>query len=568
MGVCASKSDPKKVKKQKPQSVTIPPQQTLTTREHKTTTIQFQEPSTIQRGTTSLHRASPNQSITPIQKVSQNNVTTPVQRVSPSNHPTPKTMIIQSTQLQERSRNGSMLNIPQQRLSTKPGSKSIQSPASRNYSVVSRQNHKSQSKTVMQHNETGQLVLVEMIKFENRSQQFIDMLEELRLDQMNIVKILDIHMDSHKRNHQVVYEHCQGGHLSKFLDSNQLEYQTIGSMFYQMVEALAYVHSLGYSHDELTIDSFSVFDDSSTPFIKLSEIRSIYQFMYPKNSLLYEPPNSPNHHHHHKDYKDHSKPQNIQTKNRSQSNDIWALAIIVLQLLTHKFPFEIEEIHKFKAEEVYAEQEQDIYPLLIEMLHHNPNERITLEKCLLHPYLIKMKQVQPKDYIMPFTNIIKCKNMTYLHKCLFRYLLTLYASDHLKVLNKLFTTADLNKDGSLSEDELQPLLNEQPQEYSLQISDFVNITQEEFLLFAADKQQVLTQDCLTLSFKALSKSQNIITPKLICKVITDCNEEQLQQDFDTYNLNYTVKFTKISYQLQQKEYETFLINYQSPQPIV
>ncbi|CAD8193897.1 unnamed protein product [Paramecium octaurelia] len=556
MGVCASKSEPKKVKKQKPQSVTMPPQQTLTTREHKTTTIQFQEPSTIQRVTSSLRRASPNQSITPIQKVSQNTVTTPVKRVSPSNHPTPKTLIIQSTQLQERSRNGSMLSIPMQRLSTKPGSKSIQSPASRNYSVVSRQNHKSQSKTVMQHNETGQLVLVEMIKFENRNQQFIDMLDELRLDQMHIVKILDIHMDSHKRNHQVVYEHCQGGPLSKFLDSNQLEYQTIGSIFYQMVEALAYVHSLGYSHDELTIDSFSVFDDSSTPFIKLSEIRSIYQFMYPKDSILYEPPNSPNHHHHHKD---HSKLQSIQTKNRSQSNDIWALAIIILQLLTHQFPFEIEEIHKFKAEQVYAEQEQDIYPLLIEMLHHNPNERITLDKCLLHPYLIKMKQVQPKDYILPFSNIIKSKNMTYLHKCLFQYLLSLYAADHLKVLNKLFTTADLNKDGSLSEDELQPLLNEQPQEYSLQISDFVNITQEEFLLFAADKQLVLTQDCLTLSFKALSKSQSIITPKLICKVINDCNEEKLQQDFDTYNLNYT---------LQQKEYEEFLINYQSPQPIL
>lgn len=43
-----------------------------------------------------------------------------------------------------------------------------------------------------------------------------------------------------------------------------------------MIEALAYIHNLGLSHDELTIDCFSVFDDSSTPFIKLSDIRSIY----------------------------------------------------------------------------------------------------------------------------------------------------------------------------------------------------------------------------------------------------------------------------------------------------
>jgi calcium-dependent protein kinase len=63
-----------------------------------------------------------------------------------------------------------------------------------------------------------------------------------------------------------------------------------------MVEAISHIHTLGYSHDELTIDSFSIFDEiNSTPFIKLTDIRSIFQFMYPKNSILYEPPNSHSH---------------------------------------------------------------------------------------------------------------------------------------------------------------------------------------------------------------------------------------------------------------------------------
>ncbi|CAD8079830.1 unnamed protein product [Paramecium primaurelia] len=556
MGVCTSQSQPKKVKQHKHQSVTMPPQQPLTTREQKTVTVQFQEPTSIQRITTPVRRVSPNQATTPVKKASPNQATTPVQRVSPSLNSTPKTMIVQSTsQQQEKTRNGSLLNIPMQRMSTKPGTKSIQSPASRKYSVVSGQNHNNHSKTVMQHNETGQLVLVEMLKFENRNQQYIDMLDELQLNHMHIVKIIDIHIDSHKRNYQVVYEYCQGGTLSKFLESNKLEYQTIGSIFYQMVEAIAYIHQLGYSHDELTIDSFSIFDDTSTPFIKLSEIRSIYQFMYPKNSLHYEPPNSPNHNH----QKDTSKFQNIQTKNRSQSNDVWALAIIVLQLLNQQFPFDIEEINKFKPEKVYAKQQLDIYPLIIDMLRHNPNERLTLDKCLLHPYLMNMKQIQTKDYLQPFINITKSKNMTYLHKCLFQYLLSIYATDHLKVLTKLFTNADLDKDGKLNEQELQILFNEKPQEYSFNISDFVDITLEDFLLLAADKQFVLTQDCITSSFKTLSKPYNYLTPKLICKVITDCDENKLQQDFDAFNLNYS---------FQQQEYEGFLINYQSPKPIV
>lgn len=49
--------------------------------------------------------------------------------------------------------------------------------------------------------------------------------------------------------------------------------------------------------------------------------------------------------------------------------------------------------------------------------------------------------------------------MTYLHKCIFQYLLQNYANDHLKVLTKLFITADINSDGSLSLEELKELFS-------------------------------------------------------------------------------------------------------------
>lgn len=76
-----------------------------------------------------------------------------------------------------------------------------------------------------------------------------------------------------------------------------------------MIDALAYIHSLGLSHDELTIDSFSIFDDSTTPFVKLTDIRSVYQFVYNKNTLHYEPPESSNHSHFNQNHHHHDKVQ-------------------------------------------------------------------------------------------------------------------------------------------------------------------------------------------------------------------------------------------------------------------
>lgn len=44
-----------------------------------------------------------------------------------------------------------------------------------------------------------------------------------------------------------------------------------------MIDSIAYLHSKGLSHDELTIDSFSLFNnDINIPFVKLTDIRSIY----------------------------------------------------------------------------------------------------------------------------------------------------------------------------------------------------------------------------------------------------------------------------------------------------
>lgn len=57
---------------------------------------------------------------------------------------------------------------------------------------------------------------------------------------------------------------------------------------------------------------------------------------------------------------------------------------------------------------------------------------------------------------------------------------------------------------------------------------------------AADKELILNENVLESSFRTLSKSYNNISAKFICKTIADCDEDKIQSDFDTYNLNYSV----------------------------
>ncbi|CAD8206209.1 unnamed protein product [Paramecium octaurelia] len=555
MGVCTSSTSKNNEKPKQAQTVTKINKQISLIGEQKNGINQFQE---NQRTITPRRRLSQNQTATPVQQNLVKNGTQPIRRTSHATTMTTKTMIIQTSQIQEQQKTGSLSNLSYQRSNIRQGNKTLLVQASKNFSIVSSKNLDNQGKTVMQHNETGQLVQVEVLKFESKNHEYLQKLEEIKLDNMHIVKIIDTLVDHHhKKTYQIMYECCAGGSLSKLLECRKLSDTTIGIILYQMIEALAYVHSLGLSHDELTIDSFSVFDDSSTPFIKLSDIRSIYQLMHPKEAQQYEDPLSQKHQNHKQKNKHHETTQ-VEIKNRNKSNDVWALAVIILQLRNKELPYNIQKIHLFNPEEYLNNHPSEMNSLLIEMLRINRNDRITLKKCLEHPYLIKMKQVQPQDLLQPLKNMVKCKNMTYVHKCLFSYLLQNYAHDHLKVLTKLFMTADTNQDGSLSLEELKELFSIEGKDLVEQLDLQQELTLDEFLLLASNKEIILSEDIIESNFKLLSRQSNLITQKSMCKFLNNCNEQLIQQDFNTFNLHNI---------LNLKEYREFLINYETPIPI-
>ncbi|CAD8206192.1 unnamed protein product [Paramecium pentaurelia] len=556
MGVCTSSSSKNNQQQQKAKTETKINQQFSLIGEQKNSINQFQE---NQRTITPIRRLSQNQNITPVQMNSAKNGTMAIRRTSHATTMTTKTMIIQSSQIQEQQKTGSLSNLTYQRSNNKQVTKTLLVSASKNFSIVSSKNLDNQGKTVMQHNETGQLVQIEVLKFDTKNHEYLNKLEEIKLDNMHIVKIIDTLVDHNKRIYQVMYECCAGGSLSKLFGCSKQSDKKIGIIFYQMIEALAYIHSQGLSHDELTIDSFSVFDDSSTPFIKLSDIRSIYQLMYPKEAHLYSDPLSQKHQNHKPKNKHHHDANQNEIKTRNKCNDVWALAIIILQLRNKELPYNIQEIDSFDPQEYLNNHPSEMNSLLLEMLRINRNDRITLKKCLEHPFLIKMKQVQPQDLLQPLKNMIKCKNMTYIHKCIFQYLLHNYANDHLKVLTKLFITADTNKDGSLSLQELKELFSIEGKDLIEQLDLQKELTLDEFLLLASNKDIILTQDIQESSFKQLSRQSNLITLKSMCKFLNNYDEQLIQKDFNTFNLNDGINL---------KEYREFLINYETPIPIV
>ncbi|CAD8124329.1 unnamed protein product [Paramecium sonneborni] len=562
MGVCTSSSQANNQKQKKLKAETKANQQISLVYDQKTNTKQNPEQIQNQKTITSQRKLSPNQTTTSKQQIQAKNGTMIIRRSSHATTMTTKTMIVQPSQVQEQQKTGQQLNPPFKRNSLRQGTKTQLVSASKNYSIVSTKNLDNQGKTVMQHNETGQLVQVEILKFDNKNHQYIDKLGEIHINNMHIVKIIDTLVDHQKRTYQVMYECCPGGTLTKYMECSKLNDQQIGIIFYQMVEALEYIHSLGLSHDELTINSFSVFDDSSTPYIKLSDIRSIYQLMYSKEADLYQDPHS--HYNQRKNKTQHhsNKPHDtneIEIKYRNKFNDVWALAIIILQLRNKELPYQISEIDSFDPQKYLNNNPSEMNSLLLQMLQVNRQNRITLKQCLEHPYLIKMQQVQPQDFLQPLKNMIKSKNITYFHQCVFQYLLENYANDHLKVLTKLFITADTNKDGTLSLEELKELFSIEGKDLIDQLNLQKDLTLEEFLILASNKDIILTQDILESSFKILSRQSNIITPKSLYKVLEVYNKQQLQKDFKTFNLNEILTLI---------EYKEFLINYETPTPIV
>ena len=148
------------------------------------------------------------------------------------------------------------------------------------------------------------------------------------MDHPNIIKTYKI--TESPKNYYIIMEYCNGGELFNYIvDKEKLEENEASMFFYQLINALDYIHSLGIAHRDLKPENLLLLDNK---FIKIIDFGLSNFFSGEKQ--LETPCGSPS----------YAPPEIIKgEKYNGFYIDIWASGIILFAMLCGYLPFDDDE---------------------------------------------------------------------------------------------------------------------------------------------------------------------------------------------------------------------------------
>jgi len=176
----------------------------------------------------------------------------------------------------------------------------------------------------------------------------------------------------------VVMEAIDGVHLSEFMEKNGLSPSESQQVMYQLASAMAYMHSNGVCHRNLSLDNVllargprcdvKVIDLGACGPSSRALTRKIE-----RSTVVYTAPEL----------------FNTPLEYLGAQTDVWSLGVMMYVLLTGKFPFVSEAAVKEGKLDVPAELPSEARDLLTSMLQLDPAARLTADGICQHPWIVK-----------------------------------------------------------------------------------------------------------------------------------------------------------------------------------
>lgn len=204
-----------------------------------------------------------------------------------------------------------------------------------------------------------------------------------QLRHKNVVKLYEvIKTETHL---WMVMEYCRGNELYYYIyEKRKLDYEVCQKLFYQIADAMRYVHSLNLAHRDLKLENILMADKKRT-VIKLTDFGFVREFNPYKRLFLSTMCGTTA----------YMAPEVL--KNEKYSGfaiDVWSMGIILYAMIYGELPFDSDDELVTKTKIVNDEPVyKDVYPvavndLLKKMLSKNPALRPTITEILNSPFLI------------------------------------------------------------------------------------------------------------------------------------------------------------------------------------
>ena len=210
-----------------------------------------------------------------------------------------------------------------------------------------------------------------------------------KFNHVNVIFVFDIIEDPD--NYYIVMEYCKSGELFDYIvDRQHLEEEEASIFFYQLINGVDYIHSLGVAHRDLKPENLLLTENK---ILKIIDFGLSHEFN--GEDFLKTKCGSPS----------YAAPEIIKgLPYDGFKTDIWCCGIILYAMVCGYLPFEgdnnkilFKNIVECKPEipDYLNEETQD---LISSILKSEPDDRITIEEIKKHAFYLKGKELCNIDY--------------------------------------------------------------------------------------------------------------------------------------------------------------------------
>ncbi|CAD8120993.1 unnamed protein product [Paramecium sonneborni] len=374
---------------------------------------------------------------------------------------------------------------------------------------------------LIQHNITGQVRTARTIlkedDFIDDMELYINNIRENNLTSPHFNNVIELFEDC--KCYYVIQQYCSGGMLSNLC--GKIEEDNAIYIISQILDALGEIHNQGNYHGGLSIQSFSLQDQSNNYYVKLIDIFPVF---YVKEQFEIK---------------------------RMQQNDLKAVGLILFQLITNK------QINKLTTESILKKSKdlpkQSLWFQLVMQFQDSKNLQIyeNLQNNFLYQNIIKKYSSLYAEQILKKLFV---KKSSYLQQQILLVMNKIFFSERIKQIERIFFQNDTNQNGTLSKDELQKALGieEDIEElfHQIDIDGNGKIDMNEFIFHSCDRAALINEFNLNVAFNELQR-KGFVIPSYFSKY-QKVDENQIENDiknkFSSQKLN-KQDFHKLMFEL-------------------